>query len=79
MTRANTLFFCVAGSSSGKEAVLQAKNQLAGKVADTNLALKLGEADTQNKLALKRADVLGNLAERRFMAGLAESTRAAFA
>lgn len=60
-------------------ASLQAKNQLASKVAETNLALKLGEADTQNKLALQRGGVLGDIAKQRFNAGLAASTHAAFA
>lgn len=58
---------------------MQAKNELASKVAETNLALKLGEADTQNKLALQRGDVLGKIANQRFNAGLAASTHAAFA
>jgi len=66
----------LAGAGLGS---LQAKNQLAQNLGTTNLNLRTMEADTQNKLALQRGEVEGQLALKRFAAGLANATHGALA
>lgn len=58
---------------------LQSKNQLAQNLATTNLNLRTMEAETQNKLALQRGEIEGQLALKRFAAGLANATHGALA
>ena len=66
----------LAGAGLG---ALQSKNQLAQNLATTNLNLRTMEAETQNKLALQRGEIEGQLALKRFAAGLANATHGALA
>lgn len=66
----------LAGAGLG---ALQAKNQLAQNLGTTNLNLRTMEAETQNRLALQRGEIEGQLALKRFAAGLANATHGALA
>ena len=67
------------GLASAGLGALQSKNQLAQNLATTNLNLRTMEADTQNRLALQRGEIEGQLALKRYNAGLAGATHGALA
>lgn len=54
------------------------RNQLASDIAKTNLDISRMQEDTRNKLALQRGQVEGQLAMKRFGAGLALAGQRAF-
>jgi hypothetical protein len=57
----------------------QGKNQLASNIGATNLAIQQEQEKTRNQMALQRAQVEGQLALKRYGAGLAMAGQAAFA
>lgn len=57
----------------------QGKNQLASSIASTNLNIRQQQEQTRNQMALKRADIEGQLALRREARGAALAGQAAFA
>ena len=58
---------------------LKARTQAANNLLSSNLAIRLKEQDTMNALALKRADIQGNLALRRDARGAAGAAAKAIA
>jgi hypothetical protein len=57
----------------------QAKNQLAANIGATNLDIRKQQENTRNAMALQRAQVEGQLALKRYGAGMALAGQAAFA
>lgn len=57
----------------------QQRNQLASNIANTNLDIRKRQEDTKNALALQRAQVEGQLALKRFGAGMAMAGARVFA
>jgi hypothetical protein len=57
----------------------RASNKLAGDIASTNLNIKQQQEQTRNQLALQRGNVEGQLALKRFGAGMAMAGQRAFA
>jgi len=57
----------------------QAKNQLAANIGSTNLDIRRQQENTRNAMALQRAQVEGQLALKRYGAGMALAGQAAFA
>ena len=57
----------------------QAKNQLAANIGATNLDIRRQQENTRNAMALQRAQVEGQLALKRYGAGMALAGQAAFA
>lgn len=67
-----------AQATAGLQANL-ARNQLASDISKTNLDISKMQEDTRNKLALQRGQVEGQLALKRFGAGLALAGQRSFA
>jgi hypothetical protein len=65
--------------ASAGQTAQQGKNQLASNVGATNLAIRQDQERTRNQMALKRADIEGQLALKRYGAGLAMAGQAQFA
>lgn len=65
--------------ASAGQTAQQGKNQLASNVGATNLAIRQDQERTRNQMALKRADIEGQLALKRYGAGLAVAGQAQFA
>ena len=57
----------------------RASNKLAGDIASTNLDIKKMQEQTRNQLALQRGNIEGQLALKRFGAGMALAGQRAFA
>lgn len=65
--------------ASAGQTAQQGKNQLASNIGATNLEIRKDQERTRNAMALKRADVEGQLALKRYGAGLAMAGQAQFA
>lgn len=57
----------------------RASNKLAGDIATTNLGIRQQQEQTRNQLALQRGNIEGQLALKRFGAGMAMAGQRAFA
>ena len=65
--------------ASAGQTAQQGKNQLASNIGATNLEIRKDQERTRNAMALKRADIEGQLALKRYGAGLAMAGQAQFA
>ena len=65
-------------ASAGQQ-TLAGQNELALKIASTNLDIAKGQENTRNQLALQRGQVEGQLAIKRYGAQMAAQGRASFA